>query len=47
MAVWPFGKATDQPILCGQDETPVLVKVCILENIQQLEQERVRCMFSE
>lgn len=37
MAVGPLGKSPHQAILRGQDEAPVLVKVCMLEHPQQLE----------
>lgn len=33
MAVGPLGESPHQAILRGQDEAPVLVKVCILEHI--------------
>lgn len=33
MAVRPLGKSTHQAILRGQDETPVLVKVGVLEHV--------------
>ena len=33
MAVWPLGKPPHQPILGGQDEAPVLVKVGVLEHV--------------
>lgn len=33
MAVGPLGESPHQAILRGQDEAPVLLKVCILEHI--------------
>lgn len=37
MAVGPLGKASDQPILRGEDETAVLVVVAVLEDTQELQ----------
>lgn len=33
MAVGPLGKASHQSILCGENETAVLFKMCVLEYI--------------
>lgn len=40
MAVGPLGEPPHQPVLRGQDEAPVLLKVGVLEHTQQLEGEK-------